>query len=146
MSDYSDYYVYLHVRDSDGIVFYVGKGRKDRCVRSKKYLNWVESKGDSSFTPIIFADNLTNQQALEYEKTLILNPLPDWRLCNKKHSSSICNQLDKIELEKHFYYCPASPTGLRWNRANGAFNPKTKGMLQAHLTMTTGGVRFWTAM
>lgn len=126
MSDRCDYYVYLHVRDSDGVVFYVGKGTGERAKRTKHYNSWKIAKGDSTFTPIIFADNLSNETALDFEKTLILNPFKEWVLCNKKHSSSVPNVLVKSELEDHFYYCSESVSGLRWKRDNGSNNPMTK--------------------
>lgn len=126
MSEHHDYYVYLHVRDSDGVVFYVGKGRGDRAMRSRHYAAWISAKGDSTFTPVIYADNLSNKDALDFEKTLILNPHNEWELCNKKYSNSIPNILVKSELEDHFYYCPSSVSGLRWKRDNGARNPVTK--------------------
>jgi hypothetical protein len=118
--------VYLHVRDSDGVVFYVGKGTGERAKRAKSYKNWKIAKGDSTFTPIIYADSLSSDLALDYEKQLINSPYYEWDLCNMPHVNSKTLVLDKSELEKHFYYCSASPSGVRWARKNSSGNPACK--------------------
>ena len=77
-----DYYVYLHRRKSDGLVFYVGKGRNYRCKatngRTKFWKNVANKHG---WTHEILQGNLSEQEAFELEidtialMRLLLQPL-----------------------------------------------------------------------
>ena len=67
-----NHYVYLHRSLSDSVVFYVGKGTKNRAYRnSGRTKEWVE-KSISGFTVEIIKSNLTNTEAIELEKDLFL--------------------------------------------------------------------------
>ena len=69
----NSYYVYAHYK-SNGTIFYVGKGKGYRAwvespgQRSKLWLRTAEKHG---LTVKIWAENLTNQQALDMEKEWI---------------------------------------------------------------------------
>lgn len=63
------YYVYLHIKETDGTPFYVGKGKGNRSSltygRSTYWKNIVNKYG---YDIIIIEDNLSNDKALELEK------------------------------------------------------------------------------
>lgn len=63
------YYVYLHIKSTDGIPFYVGKGLKERAYspahRNKFWHNTVNKYG---FDVILLEDGLTEADALDREK------------------------------------------------------------------------------
>lgn len=62
------YYVYLHIKLTDGTPFYVGKG-KDRRALSKKRSNWWKRVVNKYGYDIIFLEiKLTEQEATEREK------------------------------------------------------------------------------
>lgn len=64
----SEFYVYLHVRESNGVPFYVGKGRGKRAWSRKSrnsYWNNVVSK--NGLEVYILAENLTEKEAFEFE-------------------------------------------------------------------------------
>jgi hypothetical protein len=67
------YYVYKHVRLKDNTTFYIGKGKGDRfkshTARNTYWNNIV--KKDGGFNTIIVKDNLTEEEAFEFEKQLI---------------------------------------------------------------------------
>lgn len=75
------YYVYLHIRNSDKRIFYVGKGCGSRAWTTKgrsKYWNNIALK--SEYTIKIVAHKLSEKESLALEKYLI-----------KEFSDSICN-------------------------------------------------------
>jgi hypothetical protein len=69
----NNYYVYLHRRSSDDKVFYVGKGKDDRCIsiynRNKK---WVHTAKKHGFYYEIVFENLSETEAYDIEKDVIL--------------------------------------------------------------------------
>lgn len=74
---HNDYYIYLHKRNDTGQIFYVGKGRKERATnisgRSDYWKNVYEKAGGR--TVHYLYKNLTNQEALDLEKNVILTGL-----------------------------------------------------------------------
>lgn len=67
-----NYYVYLHVKEDDGTVFYVGKGTKLRwCVSFSRTLHWKNTAKKHGVVCQIVAHNLTAEEALILEKKLI---------------------------------------------------------------------------
>ena len=67
-----NYYVYLHVKEDDGTVFYVGKGTKLRwCVSNSRTLHWKNTASKHGVICHIVAHNLTAEEALILEKKLI---------------------------------------------------------------------------
>ena len=69
----NSYYVYIHRRLSDNNVFYVGKGKSNRgWANAGRNIYWkrvVEKHG--CYVEVVF-ENLTNQEAYELEKDVIL--------------------------------------------------------------------------
>ena len=69
------FYVYLHIRKSDGLVFYVGKGHNRRawdicdCSRLNKY--WQRTKSKHGIEVKIYKDGMSNDCALTLEKIII---------------------------------------------------------------------------
>ena len=80
----SDFYVYLHLRESDGNPFYVGKGRSYRAYKfsgRSQYWNRVKEK-HGCLVKILF-NNLTEDLAFELEKEIISTLRKDgYSLCN----------------------------------------------------------------
>lgn len=112
MSQYNDYYVYLHL-DCNGTVFYVGKGRKDRAYAvSGRSGAWNEA-ARYGFTVKFHSENLTNTKAIEVENSLITNPDSSWSLCNIQPANEV-HILDKEYISQFVYYDETSPTCLRW--------------------------------
>lgn len=67
-----NYYVYLHIKEDDGTVFYVGKGTKHRwCVSFDRSLHWKNTAKKHGVVCQIVAHNLTAEEALILEKKLI---------------------------------------------------------------------------
>jgi len=68
-----EYYTYVHVRLKDGSIFYVGKGKGDRCSikqgRNKLWHNIV--KADGGFDYRIVEEGLLEEEAFNLEKELI---------------------------------------------------------------------------
>jgi hypothetical protein len=66
------FYIYLHIRKTDNIIFYVGKGIGDRAWdhygRNKHWTNTVKTHG---YEVKILAENLSEDRAFSLEKTLI---------------------------------------------------------------------------
>lgn len=110
----NDFYVYCHKRKDNGVTFYIGKGRGDRYKRKRRALKWKHTnKIAGGFIPVIIKENLTEDEALEYENLLITNQEPSWELINTKL------KLEKVleipsDVDKYIYYDETSPTCLRW--------------------------------
>lgn len=67
-----NYYVYLHVKEDDGTVFYVGKGKSLRwCVSNSRTLHWKNTAKKHGVVCRIVAHNLTAEESLILEKKLI---------------------------------------------------------------------------
>lgn len=67
-----NFYVYLHVKESDGTVFYVGKGTKHRwCISFSRSKHWKHTASKHGVICKIVAHNLTTEEALILEKKLI---------------------------------------------------------------------------
>lgn len=67
------FYVYYHVRNDSGHIFYVGKGsgRRLREVSNRKNPHWHNVVKKAGFTPVILLDNLDEPTALSYEMEFI---------------------------------------------------------------------------
>ena len=116
------FYVYLHRRKSDGLVFYVGKGSGDRLKRTRSYESWKAVVNEHGFTYEKYKDNLSNSEALTLERELICNPDPTWKLINKNTFNEV--KVMHVEMFQDFlYYDSTSPSGLRWKVWNRSRNP-----------------------
>lgn len=82
----NNYYVYQHVRNDTKEVFYVGKGRGERCnVKSNRNKHWhnIVNKANGFTVDIVFS-GLSHEEALESEHDVILENLYfGCRLANK---------------------------------------------------------------
>lgn len=117
----NDYYVYGHYLKDNGILFYVGKGRRNRKLsntgRSKE---WKQITENNEWYACVIKDNLSETQALEFEKELI-----------SKESNLINRMLSTVtknipqEVLDYFYYDETSPSGLRWKKSIIGSNGRT---------------------
>lgn len=126
LNDYSSderYYVYLHRRSKDRVVFYVGKGTGKRAYynANNRSKHWLEFIGTDIYDTIIVAQGLSEEDAINIENSLITNPKEGWQLVNK-HKSVQNKELDFELLNEYLYYDPESPTGLRWKKDVGPVN------------------------
>lgn len=107
------FYVYLHRRASDGVVFYVGKGTGTRAYSKERSKFWSDFIKDVPYEVLFERINMTNSAAIELESYLIDNPREGWDLVNKKRSSKI-KAIDYSIVSKYVEYDESSPTCLRW--------------------------------
>lgn len=67
-----DYYVYEHRRASDGRVFYVGKGRKDRAWRkNRRNRHWQAICNKHGFHVVLLYEGLSHRAAISLEIAII---------------------------------------------------------------------------
>lgn len=141
-----DYYVYLHRRKSDGVVFYVGKGRRNRYKNRKRSKGWLENvQQGNGYDYEIFKNHLTEQAALDLESQLISSPHEKWQLCNKVVSFKSVS-FTKEEIEKNFEYDETSKTCLRykvWNRSKIRKTARFAGDEAGGLLRTHGDINYW---
>lgn len=68
----NEFYVYVWINKSTNEIFYVGKGHKDRyyrtSARNKAFKKMIRENECFSY---IVKDNLTDEEAREYEKKII---------------------------------------------------------------------------
>lgn len=104
------FYVYLH-RDVNGVVFYVGKGTRDRAMRKDhRSGKWAEV-ANGGVTYQIIKDYISNKEAVILETALI--GIYRDSIVNSK-SSKVTKELCFKALDEVFYYDESSPSGLRW--------------------------------
>ncbi len=66
-----EYYVYEHLRNDNGKVFYVGKGKGDRANSQYRNKFWVEVVKETDFTVRILKSNLLENESLKLESEMI---------------------------------------------------------------------------
>lgn len=110
-----DYYVYLHRRRDNGVVFYIGKGRLSRShTRIQRSSAWHEvNDAAGGFIVELLAENLSNSAAVDLENTYLRTPLQDWCLVNQAPERSDRTLYAK-DFSDYLHYDPTSPSGLRW--------------------------------
>lgn len=68
----NDYYVYLHLRRTDGKVFYVGKGTRRRAwSMNRKNPHWRRTVAKHGYDVILIHRDMTESCALSFERALI---------------------------------------------------------------------------
>lgn len=104
--------VYLHRRNSDNSIFYIGQGTTPRSTnfsnRSALWKKTVEVAGGC--TVEIVESGLSKEQALELEDFLI-QEIPN--IINLPHSKSEFKEIDFKEISEKFYYDETSPSFIR---------------------------------
>lgn len=105
--------VYFHRNIQNGEVFYIGKGNNLRPYsssnRNKDWRKYVSANG--GFSVEIFSDNLSNDEAIELECSL-LNSGEYPLVVNKLFTNTTTTDVQGIL--NSFYYDTSSPTFLRW--------------------------------
>lgn len=61
------YYVYAHVRLDTNTIFYIGKGKNNRCRRKERNLHWKNIVNKVGYKIIILEDKLTESKAFKRE-------------------------------------------------------------------------------
>lgn len=120
----NNFYVYLH-KDNNDVVFYVGKGRRERAFsktgRSKKW----KQVSSSGYSVEIVENNLSEESAIHLEKQYIT-----------KYKNTIVNHLDNAavlnldyeSVSNQLVASDESPSGLFWKKNNkiaGCLNKRT---------------------
>ena len=67
------YYVYLHRRAKDGVVFYVGKGCGNRAYAKERSRNWSSFIGSDLYEILFEEIDLSEDAAIDLESHLIEN-------------------------------------------------------------------------
>lgn len=71
MENKNTYYVYAHLKKTDGKCFYIGKGTRDRYKNSiGRNTHWWNTVNKYGFTPVILINNITEQKAFELESII----------------------------------------------------------------------------
>lgn len=107
------YYVYLH-RDLNGVVFYIGKGTRDRFKSKQSRSGAWREIAAKGYSYQILKENMSNRDAMFLEKNLIA--IYRSTVVNSK-SVTITREMDFDFYNEYFYYDPTSPSGLRWKVA-----------------------------
>jgi hypothetical protein len=111
------YYVYVHRRKDNNVVFYIGKGTGYR-LNSKshnKTKKWsvVDCQAGGHIVEIL-RDNLTNEEAMNIEQKYLENPPEDWVLVNVIKKVNKVVELDFKLLNENFKYDESIPSFLSW--------------------------------
>ena len=68
----NNFYVYFHYRKSDGVLFYIGKGKGSRAfTSSKRNYHWKNTVSKHGITVNIIETNISETQAFELESFCI---------------------------------------------------------------------------
>jgi hypothetical protein len=111
-----NYYVYGHIRNDNGQLFYIGKGTGKRSHSfSNRSCKWKLCSGTEGVTVHIFAKGLTSNEALKLEEKLIHEHKPN----ANKSSSGAYKEVPYDLLSRTVYYDESSSTFLRWKEDCG---------------------------
>lgn len=99
-----DFYVYVHLRETDGLVFYVGKGHRDRAwsVR-RRNKHWHSVAKKHGLKVEILQDGLQEWYAFELEMDLIAT----------YGRENLCNMTDGGEGTSGFTHCEKALSAMR---------------------------------
>lgn len=147
-----DYYVYLHKRKDNGVVFYVGHGRTVRANQSGqgKTKDWkFVANIAGGYEVVKLHENLSKAEAIDLEEYYIKNPESSWELVNKRLPTRP-NKTSKEFLSEKFYYDETSPSGLRYKensyKNKGALSKAKDSAVGGVYKTTTGKPLFWRVM
>lgn len=121
MATKNRYYVYVHVRATDGIVFYIGKGTRRRAFSDTgRNAKWKDVANQYGWCVKFLLENASDEDAINFENEKLSNPPSDWQLVNIQPA---CNEHEISEtIHQLVYYDETSPTCLRWKIWNGQTN------------------------
>lgn len=142
----NNFYVYVHCRKRDNVVFYLGKGCGPRAFRKRRHKNWNDGLDGDSFYVKMLAEDLTEEQALQLETRYLQNPDPTWQLVNKRLSDTSTKNISYENVNEYFYYDETSPTKLRWKKFNNSKINKTKrfpGDIAGYLVKDSTGKQYY---
>jgi len=115
------YYVYAHCFSDTKEIFYIGKGTGRRLLTksTSRSQHWHNILGTRSYFAIKVRDNLTEDQAIDFENELLKEFKP---LANIVHDNFKVKKIDFNFIDSIVSYDETSPTFLRYkiDRANGA--------------------------
>lgn len=129
----NDYYVYVHRRKDNGVVFYVGHGRLKRGnngsrTKTKDWLIIDTLSGGHVVEKLV--ENLSKSEANLIEHNYLVNPPENWNLVNKRLPVKVYD-LDYDYLNTRFEYSEESKTFIKWKGAKiPAYNGRDAGGLQ----------------
>lgn len=126
----NNFYVYLHKRQSDGIVFYVGKGRGKRAYYfHERNDHWHKTFNKHGCDVEIAKSGLSECEAFDLERVLITK-FKSEKLCNKTDGGEGLSGYRFTEAQKnrlsesHKGYIPTEETRAKMSEANkGRKNP-----------------------
>lgn len=128
-----DYYVYVHRRKDNGVVFYVGHGRLKRIntgskTKTKDWISVELQAGGHTVEKLV--ENLSKTEANLIEHDYLVNPPENWNLVNKRLPVKVYD-LNYEYLNARFEYSEDSRTFLKWKGAKlPAYNGRDAGGLQ----------------
>jgi hypothetical protein len=94
------FYVYLHINPTNGKVFYVGKGSRNRAYQTRsRNDHWKNTVNKYGIDVCIVSDNMTNEEAASFEVRLISFYGLD-NLCNMTSGGEgLINIKDEVRLK-----------------------------------------------
>lgn len=125
------FYTYLHRRESDNSIFYVGKGQRRRAwiTRRKSNPHWMNTVAKHGFKVEICAEWPTEAEAFEHEKFLIE--------CFRDMGYALCNMTDGGEGASGLKHPPRSAeTRAKLSAANKGKTSGNKGNTYSHSAET----------
>jgi hypothetical protein len=136
-----DYYVYVHRRNDNNTVFYLGSGRlrrKDAKGRTKtKEWSVIDSEADGHTVEVLYS-GLSKDESIRLEKQLLGIPDESWKLVNKRPAFNE-HELNIDMLSSLFEYSEDSPSGLVWIGSKH----KTRNGKQAGSLQNSNSKQYW---
>lgn len=104
------FYVYAYIRLDSNTYFYIGKGTNIRCKRTENYTrstHFINILNKTECALEILYDNLTEQEALDYEMQVI-----DELLCEEGYTIEFDKDIDKNHQFNHLVNCTLGGEGI----------------------------------